>query len=84
MLRAAHVLVELACALSPCVSSWTRQIYTRDRLRVRWASCAVAGRRESPGRRTIRVAPPPITVLLALYLHRWTSSICKLTTRTSQ
>lgn len=59
MLRAAHVLVDLACALSPCVSSWTRQIYTRDRLRVRWASCAVAGRRESPGRRTIRVAPPP-------------------------
>lgn len=58
MLRAAHVLVDLACALSPCVSSWTRQIYTRDRLRVRWASCAVAGRRESPGRRTIRVAPP--------------------------
>lgn len=59
MLRAAHVLVELACALSPCVSSWTRQIYTRDRLRVRWASCAVAGRHESPGRRTIRVVPPP-------------------------
>lgn len=59
MLRAAHVLVDLACALSSCVSSWTRQIYTRDRLRVRWASCAVAGRRESPGRRTIRVVPPP-------------------------
>lgn len=58
MLRAAHVLVDLACALSSCVSSCTRQIYTRDRLRVRWASCAVAGRRESPGRRTIRAAPP--------------------------